>query len=361
MQQSSKLASSPNSTQICFLQSDQIFDEILVNAADNKQNDQKMSKIDVTVNETLSGGMKISVRNDGKGIPIELHAAENIHIPQLIFGNLLTGSNFDDEKVSKCFLTIISGICMYKSCIQCFHSAFFLMKSRVVGGRHGYGAKLTNIFSDFFEVETFDSKRKKLYTQNWRNNMSAVSTPVITTASATVKLADYTQITFEPQMDRFCATDEAGVDISKNFIHQKDLIRNTTRLFEKRAYDMAATLPGVNVTFNGTAIPISNFATYVKMYTPKSSDKSVISRTLLTSLDETVLDSANSSSSMIETGVMDLISNDGIVYAKVNPRWEVAVMKSSGSFDCVSFVNNLATVKGGTHVNLVTEQVITYF
>jgi Histidine kinase-, DNA gyrase B-, and HSP90-like ATPase len=84
-----------------FTQSDQIFDEILVNAADNKQNDLKMSKIDVTVAETASGGMRITVKNNGKGIPVVLHEAEKIHIPQLIFGNLLTGSNFDDENVSE--------------------------------------------------------------------------------------------------------------------------------------------------------------------------------------------------------------------------------------------------------------------
>jgi DNA topoisomerase II len=41
---------------------------------------------------------------------------------------LLTGSNFDDNV------------------------------SKVTGGRNGYGAKLTNIFSKWFEVETADSK-----------------------------------------------------------------------------------------------------------------------------------------------------------------------------------------------------------
>ena len=226
---------------------------------------------------------------------------------------------------------------------------FFTIQSRVVGGRHGYGAKLTNIFSDFFEVETFDSKRKKLYTQNWQNNMSSVSTPIIKNTTAAEKLSDYTKITFEPQMERFSATDEAG----KNSSHKNDIIRNATRLFEKRAYDMAATLPGVSVTFNGAAIPITNFAAYVKMYSP--SDTRVIIP------DETVFDDADSSFPLVEMDGAKLSNHDGIVYAKINARWEVAVMKSSGSFDCVSFVNNLATVKGGTHVNLVTEQVIFNF
>jgi DNA topoisomerase-2 len=47
-----------------------IFDEILVNAADNKQNDASMSSIKVTVNH---GNGEISVENDGKGIPVEIH------------------------------------------------------------------------------------------------------------------------------------------------------------------------------------------------------------------------------------------------------------------------------------------------
>jgi len=47
-----------------------IFDEILVNAADNKQNDASMSEIRVKVDAETG---EISVRNDGKGIPIEIH------------------------------------------------------------------------------------------------------------------------------------------------------------------------------------------------------------------------------------------------------------------------------------------------
>lgn len=47
-----------------------IFDEILVNAADNYQRDNKMTKIDVTIDEK-SG--TITVLNDGKSIPVQVH------------------------------------------------------------------------------------------------------------------------------------------------------------------------------------------------------------------------------------------------------------------------------------------------
>ena len=54
-----------------------------------------------------------------------------MYVPEMIFGHLLTSSNYDDS-------------------VQ-----------RFTGGRHGYGAKLTNIFSKRFEVEIVDPKRKK--------------------------------------------------------------------------------------------------------------------------------------------------------------------------------------------------------
>jgi DNA topoisomerase-2 len=42
-----------------------------VNAADNKQNDPSMKSLKVTVDRE-SG--EISVENDGRGIPVEIHA-----------------------------------------------------------------------------------------------------------------------------------------------------------------------------------------------------------------------------------------------------------------------------------------------
>lgn len=47
-----------------------IFDEILVNAADNKQRDASMKVIKVTLDRELG---EISVENDGQGIPVQMH------------------------------------------------------------------------------------------------------------------------------------------------------------------------------------------------------------------------------------------------------------------------------------------------
>lgn len=86
-----------------------IFDEILVNAADNKTRDSSMNLLEVTIDAENN---TISVYNNGKGIPIEIHDKEKIYIPELIFGNLLTSSNYDDDQ------------------------------KKVTGGRNGFGAKV---------------------------------------------------------------------------------------------------------------------------------------------------------------------------------------------------------------------------
>ena len=54
-----------------------------------------MSQIKVDIN-IIDGEIVISIMNDGSGIPIYEHAEEKVFIPELIFGHLLTSSNFND-------------------------------------------------------------------------------------------------------------------------------------------------------------------------------------------------------------------------------------------------------------------------
>ena len=69
-----------------------IFDEILVNAADNTVRDAKCNKIEVTINEKTG---EIQVSNNGSTIPVELHKEENMYVPEMIMGTLLTSGNYD--------------------------------------------------------------------------------------------------------------------------------------------------------------------------------------------------------------------------------------------------------------------------
>ena len=71
-----------------------IFDEILTNATDHSFRDSTVNTIKVDYDKSTG---EISVWNNGKGIPVKLHKEHNMYVPELIFGHLLSGSNYDDN------------------------------------------------------------------------------------------------------------------------------------------------------------------------------------------------------------------------------------------------------------------------
>jgi DNA topoisomerase-2 len=191
-------------------------DEILVNAADNYQRDKSMDRIEVTIDQ-VNG--EIAVWNNGRGIPIEIHKEHNCYVPELIFGHLLTSSNYDDSQ------------------------------EKVTGGRNGFGAKLANIFSTQFTIETGDRAGNKHYRQVFRKNMSAKDEPVI---GANLKGKDFTCITFKPDLAKFSMT---------------HLEADTVALMTKRVYDLAGVTPrGVRVVLNGKPVPVKDFRAYADCY-----------------------------------------------------------------------------------------------
>ena len=52
---------------------------------------------------------RISIYNNGQGIPIEIHAKERVYIPELIFGHLLTSSNYNDEERKESLFRLFIG------------------------------------------------------------------------------------------------------------------------------------------------------------------------------------------------------------------------------------------------------------
>ncbi|KAK4052503.1 DNA topoisomerase 2 [Microbotryomycetes sp. JL201] len=271
-----------------------IFDEILVNAADNKVRDKSMSQLKVVIDRE---NKSIEVMNDGQGIPVEMHTVENVWIPELIFGTLLTSSNYDDDE------------------------------AKVTGGRNGYGAKLANIYSKKFIVETVDSKSGQKYKQTFSNNMGTKGKPLITDVSG----KDYTKITFFPDLPRFNMT---------------EFDDDTVALLTKRVYDMAGIVKGVKVSLNGKQIRVRDFKAYVQMYT--NGDNKVTGST------------KSSGGAKNDLAGVDPSANDKktIIYEKFNDRWEVAFAVSDGQFNQVSFCNAIATTKGGTHVEYVAKQLV---
>ncbi|KAL5137472.1 DNA topoisomerase 2 [Glycine soja] len=267
-----------------------IFDEILVNAADNKQRDPSMDALKVSIDAEAN---TVSIFNNGDGVPVEIHQEEKVYVPELIFGHLLTSSNYNDNE------------------------------KKTTGGRNGYGAKLTNIFSTEFVIETADGKRQKKYKQVFSDNMGKKSEPVITKCKVG---ENWTKVTFKPDLEKF-----------KMDYLEEDVVA----LMKKRVVDMAGCLgKTVKVELNGQVIRMKSFRDYADLYL-KSVEKSrpvPLPR----------------------------------IHAKVGERWEICVSLSDGQFQqvtselmkqsyfLVSFVNSIATIKGGTHVDYVTNQITNF-
>lgn len=74
-----------------------IFVEALSNVIDNVWRSQEESIVMDKINITIEDDM-ISVTNDGRGIPFTNYKDSDILIPELIFGHLLTSTNYNDQE-----------------------------------------------------------------------------------------------------------------------------------------------------------------------------------------------------------------------------------------------------------------------
>lgn len=249
-----------------------IFDEIIVNAADHAKVCPRTTtiKIDWSVEEGW-----ISVWNNGDGIPGILHPKHDLPVPELIFGHLLTSSNYDDSK------------------------------KRVTGGRNGYGAKITNVFSKKFVVETQDTESNTSFKGTWTDNMTRVDSKV---KAARKGQADFTKITFWPDWER----------LNCNWTTEED----HRALLGRRCVDVAGTTDGkVRVFLHGQRIHLSSFKQYCMLF--------------MVGGDET----------FVHESIAD-------------HEWQVAVALSPETeFRHVSFVNDVYTKKGGPHVEAVAQQI----
>ncbi len=256
------------------------FDELLVNAYDHKKRMDKVmetakdgqypvSIIKVNINDDQS----ISFYNDGDGIQIEYMEEHKMYPPELIFGSLLTSTNYDDNE------------------------------QREWGGRNGYGAKLANIFSKRFEIETICHINQKKFKQEFTDNMANRTKAKITSNTS----KPYTRITWLPDYKRFSMPNGLTDDIKS--------------LIARRVYDIAGvTDKSTKVFFNDKAVEIKTFDKYVELYLPPDTKP---------------------------------------ICEEVEGWFIAATSSSDDTFEQVSFVNGIHTVRGGTHVEYVADQIKT--
>jgi DNA gyrase/topoisomerase IV subunit B/DNA gyrase/topoisomerase IV subunit A len=261
-----------------------IIDEIFVNAHDARQRDKTVTQFKISIDRTTG---RITVFNNGCGIPVRKHdVLKKLYIPEMIFGELRSGGSFD--KAEK--------------------------ENRTWGGRNGLGAKLTNILSTEFTVETVDSKRKRRFKQTWKDNMKHKGEPIM---EENYDKPGFVKLSFIPDYKYF-KLDDGLDDVTYNWMC-------------RRVFDLAGSCAalGVRIDLNGQRVPIKTFQQYMDCYElPESAVR-----------------------------IYDTTSK--------NKNWEIGVavlpnaddLATMSSFQNVSFVNGIHTVNGGTHVAYILDQI----
>uniref|UniRef100_A0A6C0D4W6 DNA topoisomerase (ATP-hydrolyzing) n=1 Tax=viral metagenome TaxID=1070528 RepID=A0A6C0D4W6_9ZZZZ len=214
-----------------------LFDEGIVNCRDhvirmeqlmasvpsltNDENNYPVTKIDISIDDT---GV-ITLTNDGNGIDVSIHPEYKVWIPELIFANLRTSTNYVKEE------------------------------KKIVGGKNGFGFKLVLIWSTWGKIETVDAKTGQKYIQEFKDNLNIIEKPKITKC----KSKPYTSVSFKPDFKRL------GIEgFDKDFI----------ALLRRRVYDIAAvTNKSIKVKYNSTPVEIKTFMHYIDLYIGTKADK----------------------------------------------------------------------------------------
>jgi DNA gyrase subunit B len=137
------------------------------------------SKIEVTVHVDGS----VSIRDNGRGIPVDMHPKWNMPAVELVLTNLHAGGKFGQ------------GAYKYS------------------GGLHGVGAKCVNALSDWFKVEV--SRDGKVYSMEFARGVTTQKLTVIGKSKGTGTL-----ITFKPDPTIFSITTEFKFDILANRLRE---------------------------------------------------------------------------------------------------------------------------------------------
>ena len=262
-----------------------------------------VSYIKVNVTDVETTGGTITITNDGDGIDIIKHTEYGVYIPELVFANLRTSTNYNkDEK-------------------------------RTVGGVNGLGVKLVFIWSTYAKIETVDYRRKLKYTQEFHDNLNTISPPKIVSYSG----KPYTKITFRPDYTRL----GISTGLTPEFI----------ALFKKRTFDIAGITDNptkkIKVYYNDVILPVKGFKNYIDIYLGTA-----------TTTPPPVKDDDESASSTTPAPVKNDDEKIKKVYEENGERWEYAVaITPTGTFEQVSFVNGISTTKGGKHVEFILSQI----
>jgi DNA topoisomerase-2 len=196
-----------------------LVDELVVNAHDhvvrlrNRGSENPVKHISISADAN-----HVYIENDGEPIDVVQHPEHKVWVPQMIFAELLTSTNYDAEE------------------------------KKLVGGKNGYGVKLVNIFSKRMEVMIVDAGRKLSYEQHFSLNMTKIGEPKVKASKSKSSVA----IRWEPDFARFGMT---------------EITSDMLKLIERRVWDLAMTVgKEVKVSWNGELIKCRSLTEYAKAY-----------------------------------------------------------------------------------------------
>lgn len=187
-----------------------MFDEIITNSVDFSRTPEgsHLNKIRVDICQ-MSGAIAIY---DNGGIPVIKHEEYQGWLPDMLFGELFSSSNYNEEDEE---LANVDG-----------------------AGQNGEGASLVNVFSSLFRVETCDGTNK--FDRTWKANSTEWLQEKITKSSI-----KGTTITYIPDLSRFP---------EGNYDH--DIL-----MLKRRVYEIAVCNPHINVIMNGKEVT-GDFSTF---------------------------------------------------------------------------------------------------
>lgn len=168
----------------------------------------------------------LSFWNDGLTIPVvksKIPKLSDCWNPTIVFGVYMSSTNYNDNE------------------------------KRRSSGRNGYGAKLTNTMSKWFQVETQDEHQGLFFSQTWKENMSSVDPATVSSR----KGKGYTKVTWLPDYQRF---------------KMAGLTDAVLGMFRKYLYDVAM-LTKVPVYFNGELLPVHSVIDYARSFQENTTDE----------------------------------------------------------------------------------------
>ena len=265
---------------------ERLFLEVLSNSGDNVIK-SRLAGIEPGNIKITMDRKTIIVRNGGRIIPITIHQQTGVYVPEMILGMLLTSDNYGKNK------------------------------NRTGAGRNGYGAKITNVYSHYFKVEIGDPQTGLSYLQEWRNNMTDRSDPIITEGYTG---ESFVQITYRMDQERFGYTEYPDEAFRLFARHAADMAFNHRVIihFNQVILKFKDIVEFAKCRFNG------NHKTLVHYEWPRGTPVITKQRGLILSTDPTVL-----------------------------PTVEVVLVDTPSEGKIISFTNAMINTDGGVHVDAV--------